>query len=174
MNAADTVKDVVRIATTAGLSKDVIDLLQAKADLLAEQNTTLEQENTTLLRENRNLHLVNADLKKQLENAHPKGDELDDGCKQMLIAIANFSGLITSEEIFRQLGFHAAQGQYWLDQLIERNFVDWGSFGTSQGSPISATPKGREFMKKMGFLTAKPDKPLREPPAPDPYGRRLF
>jgi hypothetical protein len=44
MGATDTIKEFARIATTAGLTKDVIDLLDKKASLLAEQVVALEQE----------------------------------------------------------------------------------------------------------------------------------
>src|ERR1039458_3533231 len=85
MGATDTIKEFARIATTAGLTKDVIDLLDKKASLLAEQVAALEQENTTLLRENLNLKLENENLQKQLQNARPKGDELDEISTKMLV-----------------------------------------------------------------------------------------
>ncbi len=48
MSAIDTAKEIVRITSTAGLSKDVIDLLEKKVSLLTEQVTTLEREKTDL------------------------------------------------------------------------------------------------------------------------------
>ncbi len=48
MSAIDTAKEIVRITSTAGLSKDVIDLLEKKNLLLTEQVTTLETEITSL------------------------------------------------------------------------------------------------------------------------------
>ncbi len=170
MNAADAFKEAVRVASTAGLSKDVIDLLDKKAALLAEQVTALEQENTALLRENRNLKLENENLKAQLQNARPKGDELEEGCVQMLIAIANFSGLITTDEIFRQLGVPKVQGDHWFDQLTKRKFIDFGCFATDAGSPISATALGREYLAKKGLLQAAPSRPLAQQPRPSPFG----
>jgi predicted RNA-binding Zn-ribbon protein involved in translation (DUF1610 family) len=64
MSATDTAKDVIRIATTAGLSKDVIDLLEKKSALLTEQVMTLERENTQL-------KLEVAQLRAQLKNSQP-------------------------------------------------------------------------------------------------------
>jgi hypothetical protein len=52
MGALDTAKEFVRIGSTAGLSKDVIDLLEKKAALLAEQVSSLERENAQLKAEN--------------------------------------------------------------------------------------------------------------------------
>jgi hypothetical protein len=64
MSATDTAKEVIRIASTAGLSKDVIDLLEKKSALLAEQVTSLESENTKL-------KLENGQLRTQLKNSQP-------------------------------------------------------------------------------------------------------
>lgn len=52
MSALDTAKEFVRIGSTAGLSKDVVDLLEKKAALLTEQVATLERENAQLKSEN--------------------------------------------------------------------------------------------------------------------------
>jgi hypothetical protein len=38
MSAMDTAKEIARIASTASLGKDVIELLEKKVGLLAEQN----------------------------------------------------------------------------------------------------------------------------------------
>jgi hypothetical protein len=64
MNASQTAKELVRIATTAGLSKDVIDLLEKKAALLVEENAVLTNKITTLEVENRQ-------LKTQVQNSQP-------------------------------------------------------------------------------------------------------
>ena len=55
MSALATAKEIVRIGSTAGLSKDVVDLLEKKATLLTEQVATLERENAQLKSENDNL-----------------------------------------------------------------------------------------------------------------------
>jgi len=64
MSAADTVKDVVRIANTAGLAKDAIDLLEKKSTLLTDQVAALENENAQL-------KLENIKLRQQLQNHQP-------------------------------------------------------------------------------------------------------
>jgi phage antirepressor YoqD-like protein len=180
MSAAETVKDFARIAATAGLSKEVIGLLDKKAALLAEQvamlekdNAALAQENTTLLRENRNLHLVNEDLKKQLENARPKGNELDEGCKQMLVALANFTGGdgITRDELIQWLRLPKVKGERQFDQLRERDFVKYGGFGDlNRGFPVFVTAAGREYMANNGLLESKPPShPPPQRPLSSPY-----
>src|ERR1039458_8201972 len=99
MGATDTIKEFARIATTAGLTKDVIDLLDKKAVLLAEQVATLEQENTTLLRENRNLAFENQQLKAQLQNARPKGDEIAQKTQDILLYFFKHAQEVSELEI---------------------------------------------------------------------------
>jgi hypothetical protein len=64
MSASDTAKEVIRIATTAGLSKDVIDLQAAKLHILVEENAELSTKVSRLEIENRQ-------LRTQLENFQP-------------------------------------------------------------------------------------------------------
>jgi hypothetical protein len=66
MGAFDTAKEIVRIGSTAGLSKDVVDLLETKAALLAEQVAALQQDNAQLKREV-------SQLRDQLQRAEPSG-----------------------------------------------------------------------------------------------------
>jgi hypothetical protein len=154
MSAIDTAKEFVRLGSTVGLSKDVIDLLDKKASLLAEQVTALEQENTTLLRENRNLKLENEKLKGQLQNARPKGDELDEICKKMLVTLANADDHegITDGELIQHLGLPKAKGDYFFDQLRTRKFVDTGGGVMGRGMFWSVTSAGRDYMARNGLL----------------------
>src|ERR1019366_3534778 len=71
MSAIDTAKDIIRIGTTAGLSKDVIDLLEKKCALLVEENTALSTQVSSL-------EIENGQLRRQLEDFQPvdkPGDE---------------------------------------------------------------------------------------------------
>ena len=72
MGALDTVKELGRMATTATLSKDVIDLFSKKAELLEEQVATLEQENTVLKTENANLKQKIKDFEQQVSGSHQR------------------------------------------------------------------------------------------------------
>jgi len=69
MGATDIAKDAIRIATTAGLSKDVIDLLEKKVSLLTDEINNLESENKSLQSKVSTLEAENADLKKQIQNS---------------------------------------------------------------------------------------------------------
>ena len=68
MSALDIAKDIVRIGSTAGLSKDVIDLLEKKAALLTVEITSLRLEVSRL-------QIENAQLRAQLQHAQPVGFE---------------------------------------------------------------------------------------------------
>ena len=64
MSAENAVKEVVRIATTAGLSKDVIDLMEKKLALLTAE---LSQANTRISK----FEIENRQLKTQIQNSQP-------------------------------------------------------------------------------------------------------
>lgn len=74
MSASDTAKDVIRIATTAGLSKDVIDLMDRKLALLTSENAELKTQITVFKAQVENLQAqldaVRAEIKRR--------DEADD------------------------------------------------------------------------------------------------
>jgi len=150
MSAIETAKEFVRLGSTAGLSKDVIDLLQTKAALLAEQVTALEQENTALLRENRQLKLENENLKGQLQNARPKSEALDDICNQMLLRVAN-SRNITNNELIQAFGLGKAKGDFLLDKLWKRNFIR-SPGAIARGSLLMVTTDGREYLANIGLI----------------------
>ena len=74
MSVETAAKEFIRTATTAGLSKDVIDLLEKKAALLTQQIAVLETENSTLTEEVSRLKTENAQLKNELRNSQPKSN----------------------------------------------------------------------------------------------------
>jgi hypothetical protein len=73
LSALDTTKEILRITSSAGLSKDVIDLLPAKVSLLAEQIVLLEKENTLLRTKASHFESENIQLRQQLQNSQPVG-----------------------------------------------------------------------------------------------------
>ena len=172
MSAIDTVKDFARIASTAGISKDVIDLLDKKVVLLADQIATFEQENTTLLRENRDLKLENEKLKSQLEKARPKGDEFDPICNQMLVVLANSRGGdgITDDDLINHFRLPKAKGDYLFAQLRQRKFVDSAGGQMGRGAFWYVTDEGLAYLAKSGLLEAKPSNPLLPQGRSSSYG----
>ena len=67
MSALDTAKEIVRIGTTAGLSKDVVDLLEKKVALLTGELSDAHRKIASLEAEVAKLH-------QQLQSAQPQSD----------------------------------------------------------------------------------------------------
>lgn len=72
MNPARLGKEIIRIGTTAGLSKDVIDLLQTKLAIVTEEFAILSEENLRLKAENADLQHENIQLKQKLADLDPE------------------------------------------------------------------------------------------------------
>lgn len=155
MDAAQGMKDVIRIAQTAGLSKDVIDLLETKAELLAEQVVTLEQQNATLLSENNGLKLVNNDLKRQIGH-NQKSDELDAECKNMLVTLEFSKGGPSCEDLIPFLQISPPKVRRQFDQLSEKGFVKANGYGFE----AHVTKEGRDYLDKSGLLEKAPARVL--------------
>jgi hypothetical protein len=66
MSATDTAKDVIRLATTAGLSKDVIDLMEKKLVLLTDELRDVRMRISAL-------EIENHQLRRQLDDSQPVG-----------------------------------------------------------------------------------------------------
>jgi hypothetical protein len=145
MSATDAVKEVVRIAASAGLSKDVIEHLDKKAALLAEQVAVLETENATLLREN-NV------LKHQLQNARPLGDGLEAKTKDILKYFFDKANDISDEEIARHFGISLNQAGYHSEILFGNRFIQ-GTRARFEGSTprYGITPEGRAYCVENGM-----------------------
>ncbi|MGD0208737.1 MAG: cell division protein ZapB [Verrucomicrobiota bacterium] len=154
MGATDTIKEFARIATTAGLTKDVIDLLDKKAVLLAEQvaalekdNAALTQENTTLLRESRNLKLENENLKTQLQNARPRSDELDPKTKDILVCFFNNPSGVSDGEIAHTFQMKVSMAAYHTDILLKKRFIDQIVAGyDARSATYCLTDVGRKYV----------------------------
>jgi FtsZ-binding cell division protein ZapB len=129
MGAADTAKEFARIATTDGLSKDVIDLLEKKAALLAEQVAAIEKENMTLLRENRNLKSEKENLQKQLQNARPKGYKLNETAEKILKLFFNVAREISDREIASHFGLSLSVVDYHTVELWQKKLITSGRIG---------------------------------------------
>jgi regulator of replication initiation timing len=153
MSASDTAKEFVRIATTHGLAKDVIDLLEKKAGLLAEQVGTLEQENTTLLRENRKLALENQNLTGQLQSVRPKGDRLDDVTEKVLKYAFDKGDDFSDNEISQRFQLQFSVAGYHTDILLKKRFIQqtrigMGNWIDGRSAPpmFCITHEGRKYV----------------------------
>jgi regulator of replication initiation timing len=142
MSASDTVKDVVRIVTTGGHAKDVIDPLQTKLSLLTEQVAALEKEN-------RNLKTENDNLRTQLQNTRPKSEELSQKTEDILKAFFNRADEFSLQDIARLFHMQQSVADYHLDVLRKLKFIKSHGIGFMGSTPTYImTPAGREYVVK--------------------------
>jgi len=146
MSATDLAKDAIRVISTAGLSKDVIDLLKEKITLLDEKVNSLTAENNTLKAEN-------YDLKKRLDTVEQKDksriskpEGFDDATESIIdILFENFYG-ISMESIAQHLNIELGFVEYHFDLLFKADFAIQYATGPDPGSDtFGLTDKGRAY-----------------------------
>jgi len=145
MSISDTARDIARMPSTAGLSKDVVDLLEKKVALLTDEIASLRTKVSQLEAEN-------AQLRQQLQRVQPQSDRLPPESEQMLVVFANSSSGIPSDHVIRQLGFSQAKGDYYFDQLLKHKFVHAKSGQMGVGWFYYATAPGRDYLARHGLL----------------------
>jgi hypothetical protein len=75
--AIDATKEVMRIVNTAGLSKDVIDLLKTKLDLVDRDVTELREKNAELSAKLAKVEAENAQLRAQISSSPAQRDMVE-------------------------------------------------------------------------------------------------
>ena len=145
MSAIDTAKEIARIASTATLGKDVIDLLEKKVTLLTEQVTTLETQNTDLKQKVTNLG-------QQLAGVPPKG-ELHPDAVRLLKLLFEHDGGLTVSEVAGALGISKGMAQYHYDVLLDAEMVDLRLI-TLMGDKLTLLlkPTGRAYLVEHGHI----------------------
>jgi FtsZ-binding cell division protein ZapB len=146
MGGGEIAKDVIRIATTAGLGKDVIDLLEKKISLLTEQITTLETENTNLKKKVEN-------LEQELERVRPKQGGLDETAKKFIKVLFESGSSLDFENVAGMLGVTKGKAAYYRDVLIKNGMIS--GIGVVIDDALGAyelTPEGREFAVASGLV----------------------
>ena len=133
MSALDTAKEIVRMANTAGLTKDVIDLLEKKSALLKEQVATLENENT-------HLKLENARLQQQLQHLQPVSHGLPEEQLAVLRVLESRERNWKPEEVAVTLKADVQRTHYLLTKLRKEKYI----YEVPTGFQIA--DKGREAM----------------------------
>jgi len=114
--AAETAREIVRIATNAGLAKDLIAAVEKKAAALAERVATLEKEQA-------GLRVENADLKAQLRLLPEEGEELSGDTIKILRLFFDRAVDISAEEIIKSFNFKPSVADYHIDVLLKKKFI---------------------------------------------------
>lgn len=149
MSVTDIAKDAIRIASTTGLSKDVIDLLKEKITLLDEKLQSLTQENNTLKAENHDLlkRLESVGHKVQKQGQRPEG--FDDTTEKILDMLFKNPDGISIKRIVSHLGIEEGIVQYHFDLLFREKFIRQLNigFGSTAGT-FGLTSSGRACVMK--------------------------
>jgi hypothetical protein len=139
MSATDIAKDIVRIANTATLSKDVIDLLEKKLSLLTEEIDSLHSKVS-------HLEVENADLKTQLQRLQP-GDALPKETADVLQFFFNEGRDLSIEQVAQRFQFQISVAEYHFDILKKRRFVRQTRAISDQSSgAYGLTQEGRGYV----------------------------
>ena len=140
MSALDTAKEIGRMAATATLSKDVVDLLKERVALLSEQVAALETENT-------NLKKKVSDLEQELGRIKPKGELADDTAK-VLKLLFEHDGLTVSQ-LAHALGLSQGMADYHCGVLRKALMIQFSMFRSLSSEDLNyITQKGREYIVK--------------------------
>lgn len=144
MGEGEITKDAIRIMTTAGLSKDVIDLLKEKISLLAEQNTTLEKEKAAIEKKA-------TELERQLANLQPREELHQDSIR--FLKVLYQSGELPTSPITGLLGMDKGRVEYHRDKLLEKEMISWKQVvGLGDQTPLLLEPKGRAYLIERGHV----------------------
>jgi regulator of replication initiation timing len=116
MSAIDTAKEVLRMASTAGIAKEVIELMEKKLALLTQQVAALDSENGRLKMEN-------AHLRAQMEHLQPAAHGLTDEQLAILKVLESVDRNFTPEEVAARVGAKRERTHYLLTKLRSAKYV---------------------------------------------------
>ena len=149
MRATRQAKEVVPTATTAGVSVDVISLLEKKASALADRVAALEEENSALFRQNHSLVTENQSLKQRLQQTNPEACQLDQVSEDILKFLFSSPRAFTATQICHKFQLSMKVGWGHIDLLCAKDFILAGSFEAGIGYRV--TGRGRAYCQQMGF-----------------------
>jgi predicted DNA-binding transcriptional regulator len=151
MNPADIAKDAIRIVTTAGLSKDVIDLLEKKVALLTDTISMLDQEKSVLNGENVKLQKQIVDLQEELDRLRPKQDGLEEVEVKFLQLLAQHN-FMSVREIAASLGISKVKAEYHRDELKKKALLRTPMIVQAGQEAYALGEKGRAYLAKRGLI----------------------
>lgn len=130
MSASELAKDAIRIVSTAGLNKDVIDLLTQKVTLLDDKISTLTQEILMLKGKNFDLLRELEELKKQQGDLSPFPDGFDDTTNKIAESLFGNTD-VTKESVAGRFGLELGIAEYHFDLLDKEKFIQQTRIGTN-------------------------------------------
>ena len=145
----DTVKEVVQIAKTAGISEDVVLLLEIKAAQLAGEVKSLEERYAAVMEKNQNLAAEIKALKGQL---HLKAGDLDPTTWDILKYFFHKGGEVSDLEVSQHFSLSLKTASYHTEILLRKRLIEvtCEEIQTWHGNcpPLySIAPEGKTFIK---------------------------
>ncbi|MGD0017298.1 MAG: hypothetical protein ABSC38_07270 [Verrucomicrobiia bacterium] len=148
MSVSDTAKDVIRIASTAGLSKDVIDLMEKKLSLLTEE---LQSAQARI----KELESENADLHSKIPNASPTAPTFTAEEKSIIRCLACWQDG-GDQELAQVLRQTIGAIKKYLNKLKQIGFSDSSSYMPQMGTIWYLTDRGNAFAVDNGLDSGAP------------------
>jgi hypothetical protein len=149
MIASDVAKEVVRIASTHGLAKDVIDLMEKKLVLVTQEIADLTRKNAVLVSRVSALEADKVNLESQIQKIRPESLALDQQSKAILKFFFDRADNISGRDVVRQFRLQTSVSDYHIDILMAKEFITQTRLGGDSASCwFTITGMGREFMIK--------------------------
>lgn len=144
-DAVSLAKDAVRIVATAGLSKDVIDLLEKKLALLTDE---LAQAQAKIAK----LEAENEELKKKAAATQPVSG-VDAEAAQVLLRLSQGGGELTCYQIADASGLSLERVKRHLGYLRKLGFAQWSRAQIDDyDPPNSITHEGSDFLYQQKMI----------------------
>jgi hypothetical protein len=140
MSTSNFAKEIARIGTTAGLSKDVVDLLQTNLSLLSDKTRDLESENAVLKSNVAELEAEAAKLRAQIRDLNPVSHGLSEDHIHILKLLDKQTDCVSFERVAQRLSVNVSDVKYLSIDLVERRYI--GEFVAG----LQITDKGRKFV----------------------------
>lgn len=119
MSALDTAKEIVRMTSTAGLSKDVIDLLEKKLAIITGELADATRKSGLLETRILKLEAENANLKAKIQNLEPIEQRLTDEDMNVLRFMDVAGDTIYPRQIAAKFGIIESRAIWLLNRLTE-------------------------------------------------------
>ena len=123
MNPIAITKETMRLASTHGLSKDVIDLMEKKLALLTDEMASLADENKTLKTENMNLNYKLGELQKKSSSVTHLPEGFDETTERIIAAMFSSAEEVSMEGLSKSLQLPLGMIQFHFDAMSTNGFV---------------------------------------------------